>query len=536
MLKQYLWSLLLLITFVFPSEATVFSKTSNHALLTVAPEYISLSPQNKNLEFIARLNIKPGWHVYWQNPGDTGDPTSLNYFDYPYYNIEKTTLSTPLKQTFNEMITTYIHRQEMYIKTNISLNDLNNITNLPFNLVLDFTVCKEECYPEKIKLNFNLPITENADKNPDFMPIRISSDSSFPLPLNTSAITQKDQAQLQVNDDILKECDQPEFISSHLKKSILADLPRTIVADKNHLRITFDEGEFPSDLSGILLCNHFAYEINPTIKDASSTPSENQTAGLLYYLLTAFIAGLILNLMPCVLPILSLKALYLAQHKDQASPLSACVYLIGVLTSFLVLSGLLFYLRGLGTEFGWGFQLQSPSFNIFLLILFFLIFLNLIDKLQIPASFADKLHKISGNKSFLTGFFAVLVACPCTGPFMGAALGYAMKESAPIYFGIFLSLGLGYALPYVLIEMFPRFFLKFIPKPGKWMITLKRILALPIALTCLWLGWVTYNQLRPLPANHELLWESYDPQKIEQAINAKEPVLIDFTAKWCLIK
>ena len=184
-----------------------------------------------------------------------------------------------------------------------------------------------------------------------------------------------------------------------------------------------------------MLCANSSYELKEK-QNNPNTPSASENS-LLYYLLTAFLAGLILNLMPCVLPVLSLKAIYLAKHKEQTSVMSAAQYLLGVLSSFLVLSGLLFYLRGLGTELGWGFQLQSPAFNIFLMLLFFLIFLNLTDKVALPDSFADKLSKSTKNNSFLIGFFAVIIACPCTGPFMGAALGYALVQPPLIYFGIF---------------------------------------------------------------------------------------------------
>jgi thiol:disulfide interchange protein DsbD len=238
--------------------------------------------------------------------------------------------------------------------------------------------------------------------------------------------------------------------------------------------------------------------------------------------------------MPCVLPILSLKALYLATHKEKSSTASALMYLSGVLSSFIILSGILFYLKNLGIQLGWGFQLQSPIFNIFLFILFFFIFLSLIDKLPFPSAWTDRLNRISSNQSYLTGFFAVLIACPCTGPFMGAALGYALWQPPHIYFSIFIALGLGYALPYTIIEICPNLCLKYIPKPGAWMITLKRILSLPIALTCLWLGWITYNQLIP-QRNTDLTWEEYDNTAINEALAKNEPVFIDFTAKWCLI-
>ena len=264
--------------------------------------------------------------------------------------------------------------------------------------------------------------------------------------------------------------------------------------------------------------------------------------------------------MPCVLPVLSLKALYLVQNRHHASPFSALAYVAGVVSSFMLLAGILFFLRELGSGLGWGFQLQSPVFNAVLLLLFFLIFLNLTDRLPLPDSCADTLSRLAGKQSFLTGFFAVVIACPCTGPFMGAAIGYAVAKPALIYFGIFLALSLGYALPYALIEMCPGFFLKYIPKPGHWMITMKRILALPILLTCFWLGWVIFNQFRPGDADvppaadtisadgtsspgispsadaaAEPVWEPYTPAKVADALTARRPVFINFTAKWCLV-
>lgn len=534
MLKKYFLTLLIYLTAVLNAEALVFKKETPHVNLSLIPEYQTISTTADSLSLLTKIEIAPGWHLYWQNPGDTGDPTSLTFFDTPYYEQTEQTRSSPEKIVFNELITTYLHHQQLYIKNTIDLKDTADLTTVPFELVLSYSVCQEECLPEKINLKFALPLTSFTEQNPDYLPTLLTAENTFPTPVKSVVKTANNTATITFTDNILTTCPSAEFISNYPKKSVIADLPQTTIISQNKINITFAEGELPPDLNGLLLCPEQTYSLTPI--QAPQPPQNNTSAPeWLYYLLTALLAGLILNLMPCVLPILSLKALYLAAHKEQASITSAFIYLAGVLCSFLLLSGLLFYLRGLGTEMGWGFQLQSPLFNLCLFILFFLIFLNLVDCLPIPDAYADKLSKIAGNKSFLTGFFAVIIACPCTGPFMGAALGYALREPPLIYFTIFLSLGLGYALPYVLIESFPRFFLKFIPKPGHWMITLKRILSVPIALTCLWLGWVIYNQLRSTTHTQELLWETYTQQKIEHTLQKGEPVLIDFTAKWCLI-
>lgn len=534
MLKKFLFALILCLAWISNAEALNFTKKTDHVSLNLTPEYQTLSPDTKTLTVIAEINIAPNWHIYWDNPGDTGDPTTLIFYDSPYYTKTKATHTAPKKSVFNELITTYIYRQKLYHKITFDLNNLNQESNLSFTAVLTYTVCREECLPETIKINMNLPVKAEIEKNPSYLDKLLKAESTFPLPLETSFKLKNESFLLSISESIIKACKEPEFISIYPKKSILSDLPKTSITKSGKLKVTFDEGETPKDISGVLLCSRHSYYITPKLS-ANVPPAPVAPKGFFYYILTAFLAGLILNLMPCVLPILSLKALYLTAHKEKASVLSALVYLSGVLASFLVLSGILYGLRGYGTELGWGFQLQSPAFNIFLMLLFFLIFLNLTDKLQIPDKFADKLSKLAGNKSFLTGFFAVIIACPCTGPFMGAALGYAMNEPPLTYFAIFLSLGFGYALPYVLIEAFPAFFLKFIPKPGHWMITLKHILAIPIALTCLWLLWITAHQLRPHPHAKDILWETYNPQKVEQALDNNEAVFIDFTAKWCLV-
>lgn len=534
MLKKFLFALLFCLAWVTNAEALSVMKKTEHVSLMLTPEYQALTPDTANLTLIAEINIAPDWHIYWDNPGDTGDPTSLTYYDSPYYTESENIHTAPEKSVFNDLITTYVYRRKFYYKTVFDLKNLKENSKLPFSAVLSYTVCRKECLPETIMLDLNLPVKQQQEKNPAFLRTLLLAENTFPLPLNAAFKFQNEILELDISESIIKACAEPEFVSTHPKKSILSDLPKTTVTDEGKIRVSFDEGETPDDTKGVLLCPEQSYYIAP-LSTADIPLSSSAPKGLLYYIITAFIAGLILNLMPCVLPILSLKALYLAAHKEKASILSALVYLSGVLASFLVLSGILYGLRGYGTELGWGFQLQSPAFNIFLMLLFFIIFLNLTDKLPIPDKFADKLSKLAGNKSFLTGFFAVIIACPCTGPFMGAALGYAMNEPPLIYFAIFLSLGFGYALPYVLIEAFPAFFLKFIPKPGHWMITLKHILAIPIALTCLWLFWITAHQLQPKRANADILWESYSPEKISRALKNNEAVFIDFTAKWCLV-
>ncbi len=535
MLKRFFLCFLFICIWAGNAFAVSFSKTEDMVTLSVSPEYKTLSPDLTEITLISSVDIKSGWHLYWDNPGDTGDPTTLVFFESPYYEITENIHSAPKKSVFDEIITSYIHTKKLYYKTTFKINKLQGLSRLPFNLVLSYTACNESCLPGSINLTFALPIAAKEEKNPTYLASLLRAENTFPVLLNANAGVKDKLLELQVEENILKDCSEPEFVSRHPKKSVLADLPKTTVADKEHLRVSFASDGLPPDFKGVLLCPGHAYYLDPVQENVLKLPPPPQDYTLFYYILTAFIAGLILNLMPCVLPVLGLKALYLAQNSQKASTVSAFMYLAGVVTSFIALSGLLFYLRQIGIELGWGFQLQSPAFNIILFLLFFVIFLNLTDKLPLPDRYADYLNKTAGNKSFLTGFFAVIIACPCTGPFMGAALGYAITQPAAIYFGIFIALAIGYALPYTLIELFPKFFLRYIPKPGAWMITLKKILALPIALTCLWLGWVIYNQLKPAAQTQDIRWETYSEETVAEAVHNKEAVFINFTAKWCLV-
>jgi thiol:disulfide interchange protein DsbD len=166
-----------------------------------------------------------------------------------------------------------------------------------------------------------------------------------------------------------------------------------------------------------------------------------------------------------------------------------------------------------------------------MIVLFTFIFLLFMDIITLPPAF----HRFSQSNSFVTGFFAVLIASPCSGPFMGVAIGYALLQPLYLYYPIFTALALGYALPFTLADMFPRFVAKILPKSGRWMFYAKRILAIPVLMTVLWLIWIFVAQVSHDSTTEQSMWQDYNPTKIEQLRAQKKPILINFTAKWCLI-
>lgn len=228
----------------------------------------------------------------------------------------------------------------------------------------------------------------------------------------------------------------------------------------------------------------------------------NQELGNTHYLwalLGAVLGGIILNLMPCVFPVLSLKALSLARSRDNPSQqhLHGWAYTVGAITTFVVIAAIMLSLRQAGQAVGWGFQLQSPVVVALLAYLFFVMGLSLSGFIQLGGKLAGAGQSLteghSYRSSFFTGALATLVASPCTAPFMGGALGYAVTQSTPIALSVFAALGFGMALPFLLLTYFPALSRK-LPKPGPWMETLKQALAFPLYFTALWLLWVVGRQ------------------------------------------
>ena len=255
-------------------------------------------------------------------------------------------------------------------------------------------------------------------------------------------------------------------------------------------------------------------------------------------LLTAFGGGLILNLMPCVFPILSFKIIALAQMQEHTRRQEAFYYTAGIVVSMTVIAAILAFVRRFNPSAGWGFQLQSPWFVGAMLILFIILSLMMLEVITINGGFLGKLAglKFNGPRSnaFMTGLLAVLIASPCTAPLMGAAVGYALMIPSYAGFPVFWALGIGYALPFALLALYPEVLRKILPKPGIWMLRLKRILSIPVILTCFWLAWLLASQIGWLDSGRNLDWKEYSAAKVEQALAKKQPVFIDFTAKWCI--
>ena len=388
--------------------------------------------------------------------------------------------------------------------------------------------CADICIPGEARVGVTVTVADVGLDSAD-APQIAKARSNLPAPYpGTARLTDLGAAGLQL---VLQGVDTPStayFFPYEVKLGALIDFaqPQKLVRGKDGFGLTLIKSpSFPAELSGpvggvLVLGNGArakAYEIGAEFEAAAtpnaapqSDPSPSVTVpippptsslGLFGALGLAFLGGLILNLMPCVFPILSMKALGLldAAHGDRRTARShGLLYGAGVMISFLALAGLLIGLSAAGNAVGWGFQLQSPVIVLVLAMVMALIGFNLMGFFQIGTSLqgVGGSHVRSGQSlggSFLTGVLAVVVAAPCTAPFMGAALGFAAIQTPPIALLVFAALGAGFAAPFVVLTFTPAL-MSALPKPGLWMVRLREALAFPMFATAIWLIWVLSAQ------------------------------------------
>ena len=525
--------LLALLLCVLPSLAQAapvqgeWAATEHTRVRLVAPEAVG---SNTPFFLGVEVEIQPEWHTYWLNPGDSGIPTRV-----------KTTLPEgfiagplhfPVPHRFEmEGLLNYGYTEKVVFLLPITPKDVKSGESYEAKAQVDMLVCKDICVPEKAQLSVTLQggdaSSAEAAMEDDFFKTAIATIPKihpekqarysvengrilFHLPLVPSS--PEAQHDLFVLTQGVTEIGQPkEYATTPISQEPPSLALGTIepgaqidavwmqaVHDRtpNLMQIRFyrDDAAAVADQSALV-------EKAPAAKKVNASAAK-ESLSFFAALLFALLGGLILNAMPCVFPILSLKALALARKAEAEHTevrAHGFAYTLGVLICFATLGGLLLALQAGGRQIGWGFQLQSPGFVGAMASLFFLLGLNLLGVFEFPL-FGTSLQvgtKESSKSSFLTGVLAALVATPCTAPFMGSALGAAIGKPPAIAMGIFLALGLGMALPFLLLSFFPHW-ARCLPKPGLWMQRLKEILAFPMLAAALWLFWVMAQQVDAL--------------------------------------
>lgn len=459
-----------------------------------------------------RLTHQPGWHSYWLNPG-TGQPTGVEWALPSGWQAGAINWPVPiLIRGSDGKPTGHGYEKTIYLPVTLSTSSGGAAAEIfPIRAKVKWLMCEaERCIPGGAELALTLKPGEPGD------PAAVAALASQAMPVQDPAakITASlEGKQLALSVAGLPDMRDPHFFPS--EKMIWHDAKQVFGEAGGALTLTVpidDYWEAGTDhLSGVLAYTDAKGKYRGLVIDTpvaggrAAAPIAKPVAAaslraLPLTLLFAFLGGLILNLMPCVLPVLSLKALSLAQGAEGDARREGLHYTAGVLTTFALVGGAMLALRAALGGIGWGFQLQNPYVVLSLALLMAGIGFNLVGLLEVglrAGGIGQGLVARAGRaKSFLTGALAVIVATPCTAPFMAAALGAAMLASAPVALLIFVVMGLGMALPFLLLGLWPRA-RAVLPKPGAWMVTFRTVLAFPMFATAIWLLWVLGSQRGP---------------------------------------
>lgn len=542
------------LTFSSQSFAVVMGARTDKVSADIITSSDEINPR-QGIDLLVKLQMHKDWHTYWNNPGDAGLPTKIEWKIPENYEIFKLGQSIPAKFTIDELVQ-YGYDDTAYLKYRLKpKGEPKKFYGVEdFQAAVSWLACKDECVPESVDISFGLPIIERSPEIiQEWQDEATKAHNTFPVKNNWQANYQVKDGKLLINlktpnFNFTKDVRKIIFIP-HQQETIVNNAPQKVGFDRNgNLSIEVPiENENIADLSGLVVVEHNngsrAYRIDPVVAENLNNypPINYENQGLLGIMLMAFLGGIVLNLMPCIFPILSIKAIALVQgaYNRRNARAEALIYMVGVVVCFLLMATVLIWLRQQGEHIGWGFQLQSPTFVSIMIVIFFIIFLMLMDLINFRNPFANRVGRISFTKqkvnAFFTGFFAVLIASPCTAPFMGIAIGYTLAKPIYVYYPVFLALSIGYALPFTLIGMFPEYLARILPKPGRWMSVLKKIFAIPVLMTCFWLMWVlSHLTSDSRPENENLQWQSYNETEIASLISQKQPVFIDFSAKWCI--
>ena len=435
--------------------------------------------QQESFYIGVRLEMQEGWHTYWENPGDSGSPFDATWEVAEGVIVENVEWPTPITIPYPPLMTFGYEGDVVFpFKVFRAIDsDLSSIT-VDFN----FLICADICIPEKASLTLDL-----SSAIPNFL----VDEAIKNLPtdfVQTQSVVEGDNLKITFNSS--QPINSAYFFPRQDNLFAYAPTQQLISLGDNAYEIAIPvlSNEVDS-FSGILSINGEGFQIEEKFKSSSSM-------SLWQAILFALIGGLILNLMPCVFPVISLKVLsFVSMGGDDNRKIRnhALSFVGGVMSTFLSIATALIIIRSSGSMIGWGYQLQSPVVVGILTLIMLGIGLILLTNINFAAGLTTLGSSVQSRNdysgSFFTGVLAVVVASPCTAPFMGAAIGYALLQPSFATLPIFLALGFGFAGPYLLLALKPDW-ISALPKPGAWMETLKQFFAFPMIATALWLMWV----------------------------------------------
>ncbi len=483
-MNKTIFSVLLLFSFFGSAEIV----DTGHARISLIKDHSDFVP-GTSINIGLKVSMDKGWHTYWRNPGDSGGPIEIDWNLPKGFSVSDIKWPLPEKIEYPPLMT---YGYEDFVIYPMVLSIPADYSGDYFEMVADILICADVCIPESGKISSNFLDIESDSLIYEWL----ESVPSKSLPITTFL----NDNNLEIKFTFEKEIKEIYFFPDENNSIDYSSKQNFYKKDDGYfLSIKLFNDEF-QNVSGVL-------DIDGTGYNVSNGKFENfneEGLSLITALIFALIGGLILNLMPCVFPVISLKVLSFVSMGG-SSPRKirnhALVFTVGVIASFMLIALTIVLLKQAGNFVGWGFQLQSPL--IVGLLSLVMVFISLV--LITDNSFGESLTKlgnIGGSEngyysSFLTGVLAVVVASPCTAPFMGAALGYALIQPSGETVPIFLSLSLGFSLPYLLLAANPKL-IDFLPKPGDWMVTLKEFFAFPMLATALWLLWVFSLQVNQI--------------------------------------
>jgi thiol:disulfide interchange protein/DsbC/DsbD-like thiol-disulfide interchange protein len=474
------------------------------------------------------LNIRDGWHTYWRNPGDSGQATTLAWTLPPGFTAGDIVWTTPHRFDLPPLVNYGYAGHAVHLVKITAPRELKSGSVALLQAKAAWLVCSDVCIPEDAQLQLKLPTAAGAapaDPKDAALFTAARSDLPNPQPAATGARIQDGKLVLTLGSAwgaTLSQITSLAFFP-YDEGSIEYGAPQTLTRSKDAVELAVKAGDLPpktGTVRGVLLATEesggspavvpieiaaaFGGADGGTPAAGAATVRNLETPPLPSLVLLAVLGGLILNLMPCVFPVLSIKAVGLVEQAKKhpaAVRAKGLVFAAGVISSMLTLAIVLLALRAGGEQIGWGFQLQSPLFVTLMVYLLLAVGLNLSGVFEIGGGLAgvgDELTQGEGYRaSFFTGVLTTLVATPCTAPFMAAAVGAALTQSAAVALVIFAGLGVGLSLPYLLLSFAP-WTRRALPKPGAWMDTLKQIFAFPMYASAAWLLWVLAQQTSSL--------------------------------------
>ena len=547
----------LMVCFLLLTASNVFAFETEWSS-GIEPKVRIISPvshnDNKNEIFLGlQYKLEKGWKTYWRSSGDGGFPQEIKLLNSQ--NVKDFEILWPIPEYFEILGFTSIgYIDEVIFPLKINLQDINKKTFI--NLDINYLTCKDICIPGSALLNIIIPpgegkITEHSykiqkalslvpkiDKNlsglRNFTTKAYEDDEDISIIISAESKNIFTDPKIFLHSEFGLPISKPEIIFSPNSKKIDAKFffnKKNINKDNFKLNIVFDNEN-----------NSFEYISDIKVEQFSKIAFLNNS--LIYLLLISLFGGMILNVMPCVLPVLSIKLIsVLRQSTDLIAVRKSFITTsLGIITSFLILSILLMLLRSLGFAIGWGMQFQQPLFLIIISIILLLFSFNLLGFFEFKTpSFVNMkiinyLNSKNYTKDFFNGFFATILATPCSAPFVGTAITAAFTQSTFTMYAIFIFMGLGMSSPYLLVAIFPSV-MRYLPKPGKWMQYIKYFLGLLLLGTFLWIFSILLNHFtffQNIKINQNSNWIDITEIDLDNLKKEKNIIFVDITADWCV--